>query len=68
MTVRCSTCGRYFDDEFRLTYCPHDTFAANDGNNNFAHHPEALLTRPFRKPKREDFNDCGAPHLDESGE
>lgn len=43
MIVTCEKCGRRFDDEFRVTYCPHDTFAANDGNNNFAHHPESYL-------------------------
>lgn len=63
MVVRCSECNRYFDDEFRITYCPHDTFAANDGKNNFAHHPEAVLTRPFRKLTRDDFEDCGAPYF-----
>jgi len=37
-------CGARFDDEFRTTVCPHETFAANDGRNNFAHHPESVLT------------------------
>lgn len=32
-----------FDDEYRTTICPHETFAANDGANNFAHHPESHL-------------------------
>jgi hypothetical protein len=32
-----------FEDKYRSTICPHDTFAANDGKNNFAHHPEAFL-------------------------
>jgi hypothetical protein len=31
------------DDAFRYTICPHPTFAANDGQNNFAHHPESYL-------------------------
>jgi hypothetical protein len=44
MIIRCDTCSRYFDDEFRSTACPHDTFAANDGNNNFSHHPESWLS------------------------
>lgn len=43
MIVKCDVCYRYFDDEFRMTICPHDTFAANDGNNNFAHHPKSWL-------------------------
>lgn len=36
-------CGARLDDEFRTTVCPHETFAANDGGNNFRHHPEAYL-------------------------
>ena len=44
MIVRCADCNRTFDDEFRSTICPHKTFAANDGQNNFAHHPESHLS------------------------
>jgi hypothetical protein len=44
MIVKCSKCKRHFDDEFRLTFCPHDTFAANDGCNNFAYYPESYLS------------------------
>lgn len=44
MIVACSICSSNFDDEYRYTVCPHDTFAANDGNNNFAHHPESHLS------------------------
>jgi hypothetical protein len=43
MIVQCPDCKRRFDDEFRTTICPHETFAANDGLNNFAHHPESYL-------------------------
>lgn len=43
MIVQCEICKRRFDDEFRLTYCPHDTFAANDGENNFAHRENSYL-------------------------
>src|SRR4051812_43473197 len=43
MLVQCKTCMQAFDDEFRDTGCPHRTFAANDGANNFAHHPESYL-------------------------
>lgn len=43
MIVYCLTCRKRYDDEFRWTLCPHNTFAANDGNNNFAHHPESFL-------------------------
>ena len=49
MIAQCDSCKRYFDNEFRLTYCPHGTFAANDGNNNFVHHPESYLSEV---PKR----------------
>lgn len=51
MIVQCSTCQRHFDDEFRDTGCPHDTFAANDGYNNFAHHPESHRSKS-NDPKR----------------
>ena len=45
MIVRCEVgCRFYFDDEFRSTLCPHDTFPANDGHNQFAHHPESYLS------------------------
>lgn len=67
MIVQCSTCAMYFDDAYRLTYCPHDTFAANDGSNNFAHYydsyyfhiaPElwqerGVKTTPLGKPQFE---------------
>lgn len=45
MKTYCSRCDTRFDDEFRSTICPHETFAANDGKNNFAHHPESVLER-----------------------
>lgn len=35
MIVYCNKCKKYYDDEFRLTYCPHQVFPANDGKNNF---------------------------------
>lgn len=43
MIVSCDKCRARFDDEYRLTVCPHHTFAANDGNNNFSHHPESYI-------------------------
>lgn len=43
MIVLCEKCKKRFDDEFRLTFCPHDTFAANDGENNHRHYPESYL-------------------------
>lgn len=45
MIVQCETCRKTFDDEFRSTTCPHNTFAANDGQNNFAHHPDSHLSK-----------------------
>lgn len=44
MIVKCKKCQMYFDDEFRLTVCPHRTFMANDGRNNFEHHPYSYLS------------------------
>ena len=46
MRVTCHKCGSSYDDQFRLTYCPHDTFAANDGSNNFRHHTESEVIPP----------------------
>jgi len=46
MIVTCPECRARFDDAYRWTFCPHETFAANDGLNNFAHHPEAHLSPP----------------------
>ncbi len=43
MIVHCPSCGARYADEFRWTICPHETFAANDGKNNFGHHPESFL-------------------------
>lgn len=43
MIVECPECHAIFDDAYRWTFCPHDTFAANDGKNNFRHHVESLL-------------------------
>lgn len=44
MIIICYDCDVRFDDEFRTTICPHRTFAANDGHNNFAHHPESYIS------------------------
>jgi hypothetical protein len=44
MIVVCQSCRHSFDDEFRDTGCPHIPFAANDGKNNFRHHPESYLS------------------------
>jgi hypothetical protein len=49
--VTCGNCRIRFDDEFRTTICPHGTFAANDGQNNFTHHPEAFLGTEPESPQ-----------------
>ena len=41
MIIQCEKCIMYYDDQFRLTICPHNTFNANDGQNNFRHYPES---------------------------
>lgn len=46
MIVTCPKCLARYDDVYRWTYCPHDTFAANDGQNSFAHHPESFYEPP----------------------
>ena len=50
MIIPCKACGLKFDDEFRTTICPHPTFAANDGNNTFTHHPDSYVEQ------RQDFH------------
>ncbi len=45
MIVYCSECKKYFDDEFRLTYCPHKAFAANDGHNIFTVHEDSYRSK-----------------------
>lgn len=44
MVVRCLICKVWFDDEFRSTICLHDTFPANDGQNNFEFHEDSYLS------------------------
>jgi hypothetical protein len=44
MIVQCADCKNWYDDEFRLTYCPHAAFAANDGTNHFHIHTDAYLS------------------------
>lgn len=44
MIKQCDNCERWFDDAFRTTICPHETFPANVGENRFAHHPESYLS------------------------
>jgi hypothetical protein len=45
MIVQCSKCNMYFDDEFRMTFCSHVAFLANDGKNNFKRHDDSYLSK-----------------------
>lgn len=44
MVVKCEGCGKWFEDVFRSTICPHDAFPANMGDNTFEIHDEAYLS------------------------
>jgi Methyltransferase domain len=44
MIAQCLECGAKFEDEYRSTICPHETFPTNDGNNNFTIHESAYLS------------------------
>lgn len=44
MIVKCNTCYKWFNDEFRTTICPHGAFNANDGHNNFAVHEDSYIS------------------------
>jgi len=41
MIVKCEKCSIYYNDTYRFTFCPHDAFSANDGNNNFKVHEDS---------------------------
>ncbi len=58
MIVQCGQCSRWFDDQFRFTNCPHPTFAANDGVNNFSHHHDAYISdaEPGEQDRRRSFD------------
>lgn len=56
MIVQCALCRMYFEDVYRTTICPHDTFLANDGFNNFAHHPDSVLQ--LERPSSEIVRDA----------
>lgn len=45
MIRQCDNCLVWFEDVFRYTSCPHDTFPANDGNNNFKHYGNSYLSK-----------------------
>jgi hypothetical protein len=49
MIVECPKCHTRYDDAYRWTICPHETFAANDGQNNHAHHPESYISTQKKK-------------------
>lgn len=44
MIVQCADCKKYFDDTYRMTYCPHEVFLANDGSNKFRYNWDAYLS------------------------
>ena len=44
MIIQCQICQKFFDDEYRSTFCKHDTFLANDGHNNYKHYPASYLS------------------------
>lgn len=52
MIKPCADCQRWFEDQYRSTICPHQTFPANNGNNVFMHHGDAYLsdTPPGAEP------------------
>lgn len=66
MIVKCQKCAKRFDDEFRTTICPHDTFAANDGYNNFAHHPDSYLESDAEQRAASNASDVERALADES--
>lgn len=63
--VACLRCMKTYDDTFRLTYCPHETFAANDGKNKFRHHKESKVEDV---PVHRSYDDPGAPPEPEAGD
>lgn len=44
MIIKCEACKVNFDDKYRTTLCPHNTFLANNGRNEFQHHPKSYLS------------------------
>lgn len=48
MIVKCNHCGIWYDDTYRWTFCPHDTFLANNGNNQFSHNKSSY--RDIKSP------------------
>lgn len=43
MIVQCVKCSKYYDDEWRITSCPHYAFLANQGDNTFRRNDSAYL-------------------------
>lgn len=64
MIVACENCMTRYDDEFRTTTCPHDTFLANDGNNNFRHYPESFID-PVKRIAWDKYGKIAADILNE---
>jgi hypothetical protein len=57
MIIRCLSCHKYFDDEFRDTGCPHSTFLANNGTNKFQHYPESWLASEAPVPGTAEYRE-----------
>jgi hypothetical protein len=63
MIVFCLECRRYYDDQYRLTYCPHEAFNANDGQNNFAYNLDAYLSDDAPKHLVDSIPHCQHAHI-----
>jgi len=64
MIVKCVKCKMFYDDEFRYTICPHKTFLANDGKNNFKVNEDAYLSK-HNPAKTVRCTYCGTEFTDE---
>lgn len=62
MIIQCKGCSAKFDDELRTTICPHGTFMANDGQNNFRRHTESLITHYCNYPDCDGGPETGYCH------
>lgn len=45
MIVQCDKCKMFYDDQFRYITCNHDTFSANDGQNNFTFYDKSWYSK-----------------------
>ncbi len=61
MIIKCLDCNKFYDDEFRDISCPHATFLANDGQNNFRHYPQSWLSAD--EPTHEEYLNYKMPKV-----